>query len=362
MSDKYKKILVISNMYPSKSDPYYGTFVKEFYESLSKTPIFSTDIIAIKGRSFNPFSKLLKYILFYFKIFCKVTFIKYDIIYTHTISHPTPPLRIVSIFKKLNTVYNIHGDDLLTTTKLAARLLKFSTPLLSKSSLIVVPSLYFKEVLLIKMPWLINKNIFISPSGGVAEKFYNDSMIINSIPRIGYVSRIDEGKGWNTLIEALKILKENFILFQAEFYGRGDQCNDLLNKIKLYGLEDCVNYYGPKSHNELPSIYHSFDIFIFPTIRKAESLGLVGLEAMAASIPVIGSNIAGLKTYIINGKNGFLFSPGNSTSLAESIIRYLSMDNKSKLEMKKNAYITAISYKSELVNDILVKKLKELLC
>ena len=52
-------------------------------------------------------------------------------------------------------------------------------------------------------------------------------------------------------------------------------------------------------------------------------MGLVGLEAMAASTPVIGSNIGGIATYINDGENGFLFEPKNSMELANNIIKYM---------------------------------------
>lgn len=51
------------------------------------------------------------------------------------------------------------------------------------------------------------------------------------------------------------------------------------------------------------------DLFVFPT-QLEESLGLVGLEAMACGVPVIGSCIGGLTDYIEEGTNGFFSSRG----------------------------------------------------
>ena len=59
---------------------------------------------------------------------------------------------------------------------------------------------------------------------------------------------------------------------------------------------------------------------MFPSKRN-ESLGLVGVEALACGVPVIGSNIGGIPGFIEEGKNGFLFDPDNEHSLVEKVIK-----------------------------------------
>ena len=56
----------------------------------------------------------------------------------------------------------------------------------------------------------------------------------------------------------------------------------MLKMITDYQLNDAVDYIGAVAHDELPTVYASFDLFIFPSTRENESLGLVGLEAMTA--------------------------------------------------------------------------------
>ena len=208
---------------------------------------------------------------------------------------------------------------------MARRLLNFSVPILRDSLAIVVPSDYFKEVLLKEMPFLKNKKVIISPSGGVEGSFFSNNYSENKIPVIGYVSRIDEGKGWDVLVESLSILRKMGLEFKAFFYGRGKQEEQLRSQISQLGLVDTTFLEGAKSHEELVAIYKTFDVFVFPTVRRAESLGLVGLEAMASSVPVIGSRIGGLNTYINDNINGFLFSAGDSKALAEKIKHYFCL-------------------------------------
>ena len=48
------------------------------------------------------------------------------------------------------------------------------------------------------------------------------------------------------------------------------------------------------------------DLLIFSSSRTGESLGLTGIEAMACGVPVIGSDIGGIASYVENGSNGWL--------------------------------------------------------
>ena len=109
---------------------------------------------------------------------------------------------------------------------------------------------------------------------------------------IVYVSRIDTGKGWDVLIDAVSELKSKrkIIGKRVLFVGYGTQTELLEKKIKELNLLEYCSYLGPKTHQELNELYHRADVMIFPTMLY-ESLGLVGLEAMACGCPVIGSNI-----------------------------------------------------------------------
>lgn len=95
-------------------------------------------------------------------------------------------------------------------------------------------------------------------------------------------------------------------------------------KIKELNLLEYCSYLGPKTHQELNELYHQADVMIFPTMLY-ESLGLVGLEAMACGCPVIGSNIGCLPEYVKDGVTGFLFESGNSHELADKIINFYEL-------------------------------------
>lgn len=110
-----------------------------------------------------------------------------------------------------------------------------------------------------------------------------------------------------------------------------------------------VEYVGPVAYEELNQYYSKMDLFVFPTLLR-ESLGLVGLEAMAASVPVIASKIGGITDYLKDGYNGFYFNPGDSDDLADKIQKFIELSDGDKKTMSYHARETAENYQSNMVS------------
>ena len=113
------------------------------------------------------------------------------------------------------------------------------------------------------------------------------------------------------------------------------------------------------SQDELVSIYNSLDIFVFPTYRKSESLGLVGLEAMACEVLVIASKNYGPTDYVVDNKNGKFFKPKDHKDLADKIIAMKKMNNEEKNNRKIKARETAIKYDTKNTKELILKVFKE---
>ena len=356
---KKRKILVISNLYPSKQDTSYGTFVALFVQELQNCSThYKIDLCVIRGRTTSKICKLLKYFWFYLSMTLRILFHRYELIYVHYITYSSIPLLFLSKIKKLNIVFNIHGDDLLTKSKVAENVLQAVHKLLINSKLVVVPSEFFKDILIDKFKDIRLQNIFVSPSGGIEKSFYNEMIApVQSPFTIGYVSRIDTGKGWDVLLRAIQDIYKEYPI-QVKIAGTGRQVEELKHMISTLNLSHIVTYYGSLSHAELPQFYANLTLFVFPTTLK-ESLGLVGLEAMAASKPVIGSAIGGLKSYIKDGYNGFLIPPGNSKRMGECIVNYINFSDERKLEMNRNAFKTAQLYQADVVTKKLIVRLMQ---
>ena len=349
MGKKNLRILVISNLYPSKEMPFHGSFVKNFVDDLVEyNGQENTFCCVLKGRHYNLLAKLYQYIVFYAKIFYSLIFHDYDYVYVHLITHASLPIRIVSWFKKLNLIFNIHGEDLLVQSRLASIFLEIAKPMLYKSRLVVVPSHFFKKKTIELLPQLDKNKIFVSASSGVKDIFYHTPLGKKRNNIIGYVSRIDRGKGWDTLLKAIKILSDKKITPIVEIIGSGLEVDKMHNLIAEYRLENII-YMGAIAHDDLPDYYKKMDVFIFPT-KLEESLGLVGLEAMSSGVPIIASMKGGIQDYLVNEINGLYFSCDDEIDLSKKIVDLLNMDDEKYRAMCINAYDKSLEYKASIVN------------
>ena len=359
--DKKKKILLVSNMYPSKKYPHYGVFVKNIYESLQKDFLIDK-IVCFKQDS--KVYKLINYIMFYAKVFFKVLFFSYDYIFIHYISHSSLPIILAKKIKPdLFIISNIHGNDLVPEDKKDEKMLKYSIKILKISNYVIVPSKYFKDILISNFNFDQNR-IQVIPSGGINTEIFSinnrQPILSNSKIVFGFVSRIEINKGWDTYLVLAKELIKEYSNLHFIIVGQGKELVNMKHKIKEYGLDSFISYFHFMSQKDLAKLYKKIDIFCFPTRRKSESLGLVGLEAMACGTIILASNMYGPSSYIKNEINGFSFNPYNSNEFVEQAKKILSC-NLSNLELiQKNALKTVKDYDSKKVKKTLIEFFKNI--
>lgn len=140
----------------------------------------------------------------------------------------------------------------------------------------------------------------------------------NTKPVILYVGQLIRGKGIDLLIGALAELKTDF---ECIILGRGNDEAFLRNQVKRLGISDKVDFAG-FSH-ELHKIYNQADLLVVPS-RWQEPFGLVGLEAFAHKVPVVGFDTGGITQWLKHKLNGLAVSAGDQHKLAEAISRIIN--------------------------------------
>lgn len=98
-------------------------------------------------------------------------------------------------------------------------------------------------------------------------------------------------------------------------------------------------FLGNKTHKEIIDYYSSADFSVLPSLMEATSIS--GLEAMAASLPLVGTKVGGIPELIENGVNGYLCRPADPKDLAKKINNLLlenlrSFGNKSREMVEQN--------------------------
>ena len=359
-----KKILLISNMYPSKKYKHYGVFVQNTAQILENNG-YKVDVSALKKKD-SKIGKLVGYLCFYVKSIFLCLFHHYDYLYAHYISHCALLIKIVKKIKpNIKVIVNVHGNDVVPEDQHDEKFIPLVRSILPLIDICIVPSSYYQKVMMEQ--YGLDKNIVkIFPSGGINfdifQEIENAKEKLNLDPNkkcIGYIGRYEKRKGWEVFLKAISLL-ENIDQYQIVMVGVGeeeDQANEL---IKKYKLENVIKKYPMQTQKELALFYSAIDIFCFPTYRKSDSLGLVGLEAMACGCVVIASNMAGATSYIKDQENGFFFIPKDGNDLSEKIEDILSMNQYQIEDIKKNALKEAKKYDVENISQSLVDIFNEI--
>ncbi len=138
------------------------------------------------------------------------------------------------------------------------------------------------------------------------------------------VRRLVFKNGIDTLIEsAKKAVKENTNLVFL-IAGKGPDLPEVRESIRQLKLEKSIKLVGFISDEELTQYYNVADFFILPS-KSGEGLPLVALEAMACGLPVIATDVGGIKE-ILDINFGKIVPANNPTSLKEAILDFSHRD------------------------------------
>lgn len=245
-----------------------------------------------------------------------------DIIHTQGIAAEL----VVSFLKQKNTLHNVrcvstvHGIAEMDRIQMSnLKRLLFSRAqvyALKRFDRIIAVSKSIKDDLISK-GLDARKIVTIYQSIDIHGKYMQEEYQRHYPLRICCVGRLERVKNINMLINALAQLdSKDFI---CNIFGEGILQNELQELIIKYDLSDRVFLRGYTDNVEAVYKYH--DVLVQPSIY--ESFGLTVIEAMAYGIPVVCSNVGGMKEIIEHNKSGFLFNVGDEKELQSILARIM---------------------------------------
>jgi glycosyltransferase involved in cell wall biosynthesis len=138
---------------------------------------------------------------------------------------------------------------------------------------------------------------------------------------VGVVGRLRNEKGQATLLESMKTVIKELPDTVLIVVGDGPDRPYLEEKAEKLGIDGQVKWLGQEDHEEVLRLYSIMDVVVVPSLF--EGFGLTAAEAMAASRPVVASNVDGLTEVIQSGVNGLLVSPGDDQAMVRAILELL---------------------------------------
>lgn len=142
----------------------------------------------------------------------------------------------------------------------------------------------------------------------------------------GTVSRLDYGKNFEVVFEAISILKKQGIKLKFLLFGDGTQMQQLKELAAKLQIEAYLEFRGAVKFEERRSVYAELDVFLMSSMVEGGPVTI--LEAMAAGRPAISSNVGDVRCRIKNGFNGYILdSPTDVIELSEKIKNYIDHPN-----------------------------------
>ncbi|MCF7741385.1 MAG: glycosyltransferase family 4 protein [Candidatus Marinimicrobia bacterium] len=169
-----------------------------------------------------------------------------------------------------------------------------------------------------------------------------------------YVGQIIRGKGLDQLIESLHYLKNPYTL---SIIGKGNDTAYIQSLIQKYNLEKRVCLEGWKSN--VDEYYSKSDLLIVPS-RWQEPFGLIGMEAFAHQLPVVGFDVGGISEWLHDEENGYLVEPGDSKAMAQKIDKLISNPELRKKMGQTGFELVKTEYNQKKFVERFNKLLKEL--
>jgi glycosyltransferase involved in cell wall biosynthesis len=205
-------------------------------------------------------------------------------------------------------------------------------------------------------PFLEDKNIFSLPNFAQDYLYKEDKKFVKDELRIFYLSNLMKEKGIFCLLNALKNLEKNNIIYKAKIAGNIDQkySKEILN---LFTELKNTEYIGIVNGDDKKNLLEWGNVFVLPTFYKMEGQPISILEAMATTNLVVTTNHAGISDVFQDKINGYFVEKNNKNSI-EKILSYLAAN---KSELKKIAEYNKTFFLNNFTVDIFKKNLLEII-
>lgn len=289
---------------------------------------YGLEIDAIKLDRIN-LKRIISLFMLLFYLFFYLKKIKPDIVHSHS-----PDLGfILSFFCKVYKIPIINTCHGITFTD------KYYSFIKRKSEEFFLKYGYFNKITTVNKSSLNDfrkstiKNVKYLPNGVDLDWFQKKRHNVNRKTIFLFASRIEREKGLKYLIHAVNELRKKEKSFEVLLIGKGLDQKYFQKLVIALKLTDYIKFLGKKNKDEVIDYYYKSDVFILPSLH--ETFPITVLEAWAAKLPVIITNVGGVSAICKNKENALIIPPEDPKKISEAMIALIK-DQKLRRKLGKN--------------------------
>ena len=370
MNKERKHIVFLARWYPHRYDPMFGLFVQRHAEatalfnditvvycqqttdnrqqtsSKEKFEIVRTNennVDTIRVYYKKPENKILSLIRFYranmkaLKL-CR----KPDLIHVHILTRLGVIAWIQKILHKTPYIITEHWSRYLPGNDFGGFLRKLFTKIVVRNAE-TVTTVTENLAIAMKNHGLKNDKYVVLPNVVNLDMFHISKRNNNPCKIIHISCFEDKSKNISGLLESLKIIDDKGIDFKCKLIGEGMDLNLMKEKAKELQLINKVSFTGLLQGQALADELSSGDFLVLSS--NYENMPVVILEALASGLPVVSTNVGGIKEMIDDTK-GILVKPRNKEALAEAMIKMIETHKNYDANYLRNSVIEKYGYES----------------
>lgn len=141
--------------------------------------------------------------------------------------------------------------------------------------------------------------------------------------RVLFIGFLIENKGIRDILSvAIKLKENNITNIKIQIGGKGNLAEFLVTQIETNNLHQQIEYIGWLNEDNKEKYFLNSDIFFLPSYNEGMPISI--LEAMTFRLPIISTRIAGIPKQVIDGYNGYLFTPGDIDGYHKIFLKLLN--------------------------------------
>jgi len=353
-------------MWPGDSAPHIGIFVRNLSCALEAEGLEVECVALIKGKGRGLLGKSRVHLGLGAGLLRSMPR-PADILYVHAPSWFASLSALNARWGHKRMVVHMHGGEVYPHSRIEAASQTAVRQLCREADLVVSPSKYYAGQAQAAFN-LDPGRVFVSPSGGVDTRWFSpgdqsEARRVLGLPLaplfLGLFGRIEDDKGWDVFIDVLAALRAQGRDARGLVVGGGGALERM--KASAHRLNVPLEVRGLMPQARLRDAYRALDLFVFPTRRGAEALGLVPIEAMACGVPVIASNRYAVPEYVQPGVTGHLAPPRDVHAFTHAALSLLDQLPTHKAQMSKSACEAAARFDARVSAKALVQRLTDLM-